>query len=104
MMTDLRSRAEELKMENEYQLRLKDMTFAEKVKEVTEKYTTEIDLLKKATASTKDQRNKEEAEHKERMQTSSAKWQKEIDVSICRFGGQPSLLIELKDDGRYAGT
>ena len=38
MMVELRTRVEELKMENEYQLRLKDMSYNEKIKDMTEKF------------------------------------------------------------------
>ena len=37
-MSELKTRVEELKMENEYQLRLKDMNYNEKIKELTEKF------------------------------------------------------------------
>ena len=37
-MSELRTRVEELKMENVYQLRLKDMSYNDKIKEMTEKF------------------------------------------------------------------
>jgi len=37
-MNELRTRVDELKMENEYQLRLKDMGYNEKIKDMTEKF------------------------------------------------------------------
>ena len=43
-MTELKTRVEELKMENEYQLRLKDMNYNEKIKELTEKFI-QVSLL-----------------------------------------------------------
>lgn len=45
-MIELRTRVEELKMENEYQLRLKDMNYSEKIKELTEKFIQEMESLK----------------------------------------------------------
>ena len=45
-MSELKTRVEELKMENEYQLRLKDMNYNEKIKELTDKFLQEIELLK----------------------------------------------------------
>lgn len=38
-------RLEELQMENEYQLRLKDMNHNEKMKEMSDKYTQEIESM-----------------------------------------------------------
>lgn len=45
-MSELKTRVDELKMENEYQLRLKDMTYGEKIKELTDKFLQEIEALK----------------------------------------------------------
>lgn len=45
-MMELKTRVEELKMENEYQLRLKDMNYNEKIKELSEKLIHEIEALK----------------------------------------------------------
>lgn len=42
---ELKMRVDELQMENEYQLRLKDMDYSEKVKELTEKFIQQIELL-----------------------------------------------------------
>lgn len=45
-MAEFKTRVEELKMENEYQLRLKDMNYNEKIKELTEKFIQEMESLK----------------------------------------------------------
>lgn len=45
-MLELKTRVEELKMENEYQLRLKDMNYSEKIKELTDKFLQEMESLK----------------------------------------------------------
>ena len=46
MMSELKTRVDELKTENEYQLRLKDMNYNEKIKELTEKFIQEMESLK----------------------------------------------------------
>lgn len=46
LMSELKTRVEELKMENEYQLRLKEMNHSDKIKEMTDKSVQEIDALK----------------------------------------------------------
>jgi len=46
-MSELRTKVEELTMQNEYQLRLKDLNYNEKLKEATEKFTQELDSDKK---------------------------------------------------------
>jgi hypothetical protein len=45
-IVELKTRVDELKMENEYQLRLKDMSYNEKMKELTEKFVQEMEALK----------------------------------------------------------
>ncbi|BFZ16806.1 hypothetical protein BsWGS_19845 [Bradybaena similaris] len=66
-VADLNSRVEELKMENEYQLRLKDMTYNEKMKELTEKFIQEMESLKTKNQVLKTDKDREEAKHEEEM-------------------------------------
>jgi DNA repair exonuclease SbcCD ATPase subunit len=68
MMAELKTRVEELKMENEYQLRLKDMNFNEKIKQVTEKFMQEIETLKITSTVLRTDKEKEELRHEEEMQ------------------------------------
>lgn len=42
-MSDLELQVNELTMQTEYQLRLKDLLLQEKVKELTDKFTNEVD-------------------------------------------------------------
>ncbi|KAI8916406.1 quinon protein alcohol dehydrogenase-like superfamily [Gorgonomyces haynaldii] len=67
IMSELKTRVEELKMENEYQLRLKDMNFNEKIKEVTEKFMQEIEALKITATVLRTDKGKEEMRHDEEM-------------------------------------
>ncbi|KAJ3044625.1 Cilia- and flagella-associated protein 57 [Rhizophlyctis rosea] len=67
LMSELKTRVEELKMENEYQLRLKDMNFNEKIKEVTEKFMQEIEALKITSTVLRTDKEKEEVRHEEEM-------------------------------------
>jgi nitrogen fixation protein len=43
---DLKQKVDELTLQNEYQLRLKEMNHQEKLKELTEKFTIEVDCEK----------------------------------------------------------
>lgn len=45
-MLELKMSVEELRMENEYQLRLKDMNYNEKIRELTVKFNQQIKSLK----------------------------------------------------------
>ncbi|KAJ3342297.1 Cilia- and flagella-associated protein 57 [Gonapodya sp. JEL0774] len=78
MMTELKSRVEELKMENEYQLRLKDLNFNEKIKELTDKYTQEIEALKITSAVLRSEKDKEEIRHNEDMHDEQQRRDKEL--------------------------
>ena len=80
-INELKSRVEELKLENEYQLRLKDMNFSEKMKQVTEKFQQELDALKITSNVLKGEKEKEEMRHHEEMTEEREKHAKEMNVS-----------------------
>ena len=63
LSSELKSQVEELKVANEYQLRLKDMTFTEKLRELTERYNQEMESLKITTAVLRTEKDKEETRH-----------------------------------------
>lgn len=67
LMSELKTRVEELKMENEYQLRLKDMNYNEKIKELTEKFIQEMENLKTKNQVLKTEKDKEIAKHEEEI-------------------------------------
>ncbi|XP_066926478.1 cilia- and flagella-associated protein 57-like [Clytia hemisphaerica] len=67
VMSELKTRVEELKMENEYQLRLKDMNYNEKIKELTEKFIQEMESLKTKNQMLKTDKDKEAAKHEEEV-------------------------------------
>lgn len=77
-MAELKTRVEELKMENEYQLRLKDMNYNEKIKELTEKFIQEMESLKTKNQVLKTDKEKEEAKHEEEMADLMEKNTKEL--------------------------
>lgn len=78
MMSEYKTRVEELKMENEYQLRLKDMNYNEKIKELTEKFIQEMESLKTKNQVLKTDKEKEEAKHEEELQEVMEKHTKEL--------------------------
>ncbi|XP_068095524.1 cilia- and flagella-associated protein 57 [Hyperolius riggenbachi] len=67
VMLELKTRVEELKMENEYQLRLKDMNYNEKLKELTEKFIQEMEVLKTTNQMLKADAERQELKHQEEM-------------------------------------
>lgn len=45
LIAELNTRVSELRLENEYQLRLKDMTYGDKIRQITEKSEQDIHSL-----------------------------------------------------------
>ncbi|XP_028666683.1 cilia- and flagella-associated protein 57 [Erpetoichthys calabaricus] len=67
IMLELKTRVEELKMENEYQLRLKDMNYNEKIKELTEKFIQEMEALKTKSQVLKSEMEKQQLKYTQEM-------------------------------------
>ncbi|KAJ3085124.1 Cilia- and flagella-associated protein 57 [Quaeritorhiza haematococci] len=77
-MAELQRNLEELKLEHEYQLRLKDMNFSERLKEVTEKFSQEIEALKISTSVLRTEKDKEEVKHEEELQLERTRQAQEL--------------------------
>ncbi|GLD61367.1 cilia- and flagella-associated protein 57 [Lates japonicus] len=77
-MLELKMRLEELQMENEYQLRLKDMNYNEKMKEISDKFTQQIESLKTTQQAMKTEMEKQECEQQERLTEATVKYSKEL--------------------------
>ncbi|XP_040890430.1 cilia- and flagella-associated protein 57 [Toxotes jaculatrix] len=77
-MLELKMRLEELQMENEYQLRLKDMNYNEKMKEISDKSTQQIESLKTTQQAMRTEMEKQEREHRERSTELTVKQSKEL--------------------------
>ena len=95
MMAELKTRVEELKMENEYQLRLKDMNYNEKIKELTEKFIQEMESLKTKNQVLKTDKEKEEAKHEEEISDVREKHSRELQVSDFNLRSIPTLLTRI---------
>ncbi|KAJ3214944.1 Cilia- and flagella-associated protein 57 [Dinochytrium kinnereticum] len=70
LMIELRQRVEALKLENETQLKLKDLNYNEKLKELTDKYMTEIEGPKSLTSALHSDREENEKNHREELRCS----------------------------------
>ncbi|CAB1323901.1 unnamed protein product [Coregonus sp. 'balchen'] len=78
VMLELKTRVEELKMENEYQLRLKDMNYNEDIKEMSAKFVEQIESLKTKRQILKTERSKMESANQEAMFGVTEKHSKEL--------------------------
>jgi cilia- and flagella-associated protein 57 len=63
LMKDLNNRVKELKSENEYALRLKELSNSEKIKELTDKFIQEMENLKTKIEILKSEKQKAESNH-----------------------------------------
>ncbi|XP_039971838.1 cilia- and flagella-associated protein 57 isoform X1 [Xiphias gladius] len=78
-MLELKMRLEELQMENEYQLRLKDIHYNEKMKEISDKFTQQIESLKTTQQAMKTEMEKQEREHQQSSAEVTVKHSKELE-------------------------
>ncbi|XP_060606574.1 cilia- and flagella-associated protein 57-like [Ruditapes philippinarum] len=93
MMAELKTRVDELKMENGYQLRLKDMNYNEKIKELTEKFIQEMESLKTKNQVLKTDKDKEEAKHEEEMAELMEKHSKKM-IFCKKSANNQKLMLE----------
>ncbi|XP_070759353.1 cilia- and flagella-associated protein 57 isoform X2 [Enoplosus armatus] len=77
-MLELKMRLEELQMENEYQLRLKDMNYNERMKELSDKFTLQIESQRTVQQAMKTEMEKQEREHQESSAEVTVKHSKEL--------------------------
>jgi hypothetical protein len=103
-MRELQSKVDELHIHSEYQLRLKDMDANEKIKEVTEKFTQELEQDKNRYELLREEKNDMEMEfeekikhteetHLHRLQQCEAEFQKQIMSEVERY----QELVQEKD-------
>ncbi|XP_043860476.1 cilia- and flagella-associated protein 57 isoform X1 [Dromiciops gliroides] len=92
IMLELKTRVEELKMENEYQLRLKDMNYTEKIKELTDKFIQEMESLKTKNQVLRTEKEKQEVTHNNYVEDLLEKQSRELqDIECCN---NQKLLLE----------
>ncbi len=88
LMAEIQRQLDELKLEHEYQLRLKDMNFNEKLKEVTETYSQEIEALKVSTSILRTEKEKEDVKHQEQIQNLKTKYVSELHELDIKYNGE----------------
>ncbi|XP_075472167.1 cilia- and flagella-associated protein 57 isoform X2 [Ascaphus truei] len=89
---ELKTRVEELKMENEYQLRLKDMNYNEKLKELTEKFIQEMEVLKTTNQILRGDSEKHDLKHQDDLVNLMEKHTSE--VQDLESASNQKLLLE----------
>ncbi|XP_042081799.1 cilia- and flagella-associated protein 57 isoform X2 [Haplochromis burtoni] len=77
-MLEMKMRLEELQMENEYQLRLKDMNYNEKLRELSDNFVQQIESLKTSQQAMKIEMEKQECENQQNSAELIMKHSKEL--------------------------
>ncbi|XP_026024825.1 cilia- and flagella-associated protein 57 isoform X3 [Astatotilapia calliptera] len=77
-MLEMKMRLEELQMENEYQLRLKDMNYNEKLRELSDNFVQQIESLKTSQQAMKTEMEKQECENQQNSAELIMKHSKEL--------------------------
>jgi WD40 repeat protein len=94
LMTELKNKVEELQLHNEYQLRLKDMNYTERIKEVTEKFTQELEQDKNKFELLREEKNDMEMEYEERIKQMEEKHQHELQELEASY--QQKIMTEVE--------
>ncbi|KAI7809591.1 cilia- and flagella-associated protein 57 [Triplophysa rosa] len=78
ILRDLKRREKELQEENKYQLSLRDMTYKEKINQLTEKFIQQINSLKTEKEVLKTEKEKQQAAHSKVLSDILEKHEKEL--------------------------
>ncbi|KAJ3340317.1 Cilia- and flagella-associated protein 57 [Gonapodya sp. JEL0774] len=98
LVAELERSLEELKIEHEYQLRLKDMSYNEKIKELTEKFSHEIEDLRVKTTSLKGEKERDENRHEEARRQEETKHAQALQDQETKFNQKMMIEYEKYQD------
>jgi cilia- and flagella-associated protein 57 len=93
-VTELLTKVEELKLNNEYQLKLKDMNYSEKIKETKDKYVQELELAKSKFEMLQDVRVDYEIESIEKIKYIEELHQNNVQNMETGFQAQIMEMVE----------
>ncbi|OQS07328.1 WD repeat-containing protein 65-like [Thraustotheca clavata] len=94
LMIELKNKVDELTLHNEYQLRLKDMNYNEHLKEVTEKFTHEIEQEKNKFELLREDKNDIEMEYEERVKQMEEKHEQQMQEIEAEY--QQKIMKEVE--------
>ena len=93
-MAELKQKVEELTMQNEYQLRLKDLNYTEKIKEATDKFNAELDGDKKNYELLLQSKNDMEMEYEEKIKQLEERHQQQLQALEAQY--QQKIMTEVE--------
>ncbi|KAK9830297.1 hypothetical protein WJX72_010857 [[Myrmecia] bisecta] len=93
-MAELETQVNELTMQNEYQLRLKDLNMNERIKEVTEKFTAELEVDKTKFELLLQEKNEQEMEYEEKLRQAEERHQAQLAALESQY--QAKMMAEVE--------
>ncbi|KAE9044942.1 Cilia- and flagella-associated protein 57 [Phytophthora rubi] len=78
LMNELKSKVDELTLHNEYQLRLKDLNYKEKIKEVSDKFTAELTQDRQRCGDLQNDKTEMENEYQKKMREMASAHRSEV--------------------------
>ena len=88
VISELRTKVEELKVHNEYQQKLKEMNYSENIKEVTDKFLQELEQSRTTFELLKEERVDCELEHMEKLKQMAEQHQHDLQEVETDFQAQ----------------
>lgn len=93
-MSELETQVNELTMQNEYQLRLKDLNLNEKIKDITEKFTHELESDKAKFELLLQEKNEQEMEYEEKLKQAEERHQQQMQALEAQY--QQKIMTEVE--------
>lgn len=94
IIMELKTKVDELKLNNEYQIKLKDMNYSERIKEVTDKFAQELEQAKSKFEILKEERADSEFEYVQRLKQKEEKHQHDMQETETEF--QTRIMEEVE--------
>jgi len=93
-MAELKSKVDELTLNNEYQLRLKDMNYNEHVKEITQEYNGKLEEQRKRYETLREEKNDADMEYGDKLKVLEEEHQQRLQQLESAF--QAKILDEVE--------
>ncbi len=92
LIRELKQRVAELREENDYQLKLKEMNYAERIRDLTDKFMQEMENLKTKNTVVTGEKEKEASKHAEQVHDLIEKQNKELqDLGKYHFSSSKKI-------------
>lgn len=101
-MLELKSKVEELTLHNEYQMRLKDMTYNEKLKEVTDEFSGQVDHERNQFEILREEKNDMQMEFEEQIKSMDENHQEKVQELESHY--QQLIMKEVEQYQQAAST